>query len=79
MKYVYILESLAEPERFYVGGTNDLRDRLKRHNAGAVTHTAKYKPWRVKTYLGFSDDERAVDLERYLKTASGIAFAKKRF
>jgi len=78
MKYVYILQSVEEPARHYVGLTRDLRERLRRHNAGEVSHTSKYAPWRVKTYFGFSDDERAVAFERYLKTASGRAFARKR-
>ena len=78
MKYVYILESLTFSERFYVGVTDDLKARLKRHNAAEVPHTSKFKPWRVKTYLGFSDEAQALAFERYLKTASGRAFAKKR-
>ncbi|MFN7746615.1 MAG: GIY-YIG nuclease family protein, partial [Hyphomonadaceae bacterium] len=43
-----------------------------------VTHTSKFGPWRVKTYLGFSDDSQAWAFEKYLKSASGRAFAKKR-
>ena len=78
MKYVYILQSLANPERFYVGLTADLRARLGRHNSGEVSHTAKYGPWRVKTYVGFSDEQQAVAFEKYLKSASGRAFARKR-
>ena len=78
MKYVYILQSLEDDERYYVGSTDDLRERLKYHNAGNVPHTSKYKPWRVNTYLGFSDEKRAVAFERYLKSSSGRAFAKKR-
>jgi putative endonuclease len=35
-------------------------------------------PWRVETYLGFSDEAKAVAFERYLKTGSGNAFSKKR-
>jgi predicted GIY-YIG superfamily endonuclease len=77
MKYVYILQS-EDGEHFYVGSTDDLRERLKKHNAGAVPHTAKFKPWRVKTYLGFSDPTAAVAFEKYLKSPSGRAFARKR-
>jgi predicted GIY-YIG superfamily endonuclease len=77
MKYVYILESLVS-EHFYVGITEDLRARLAKHNAGEVTHTAKHKPWQIKTYLAFSDEKQAFAFERYLKSASGRAFAKKR-
>ena len=78
MKYVYILQNLSVPERYYVGATDDLKIRLARHNAGDVPHTSKYKPWRVKTYVAFSDEKQALAFERYLKTASGRAFAKKR-
>ena len=78
MKYVYILQSLDFSERYYIGVTDDLKARLARHNAGDVSHTSKYRPWRVKTYVAFSDEAPALAFERYLKTASGRAFAKKR-
>jgi putative endonuclease len=77
MKYVYILESL-DSGHFYVGITDDLRARLKKHNAGEVTHTSKYRPWNLRTYIAVSDEKRAFAFEQYLKSASGRAFAKKR-
>jgi putative endonuclease len=43
-----------------------------------VPHTSKYKPWRLKIYVAFSDEGQAVAFEKYLKSASGRAFAKKR-
>jgi putative endonuclease len=76
MKYVYILES-HDSEHFYVGITDDLRARLAKHSAGEVTHTSKYGPWQLKTYVASSDEKQAVEFERYLKSASGRAFAKK--
>jgi putative endonuclease len=78
MKYVYILQSIADSKRHYVGSTNDLKDRFKAHNSGKVPHTSKFMPWRIDTYLGFSDDARAVAFEKYLKSHSGRDFAKKR-
>jgi predicted GIY-YIG superfamily endonuclease len=78
LRYVYILESLSAVERFYVGVTSDLKARLKKHNAGQVTHTSKFAPWRIKTYIAFSDDLQALRFERYLKSGSGRAFAKRR-
>jgi putative endonuclease len=77
MKYVYILQS-EDGLHFYTGLTDDLRARLSKHNAGEVPHTSKFKPWRVKTCIGFSNDAQAIAFERYLKTPSGRAFAKKR-
>jgi len=76
--YVYILQSEVKPETFYVGFTEDLRARLKIHNAGQVFHTAKFRPWRIKTAIAFTERPRAAEFERYLKSASGRAFAKKR-
>ncbi len=78
MTYVYILQSVGHLERYYVGVTAELRSRLDRHNAGEVLHTAKYAPWVIKTYIAFSDERQAFAFEKYLKTASGRAFAKKR-
>ena len=78
MTYVYILRSIAFPGRYYVGITSDLRARLRKHNGGEVTHTSKYGPWEIKTYIAFSDEKQAFAFERYLKSASGRAFAKKR-
>jgi putative endonuclease len=77
MKYVYILESL-DTEHFYTGVTDDLRARLSAHNAGQVPHTSRHTPWRLKTYIAFSDEQQAFAFEQYLKSASGRAFAKKR-
>jgi putative endonuclease len=58
MKFVYLLESVSHPEQSYVGLTDDLRARLEAHNAGQSPHTAKFKPWRLVTYLGFSDEAK---------------------
>ena len=78
MTYVYILQSEVEPERYYVGLTEDLRNRLPSHNAGRVPHTSKYRPWRLNTYVAFSDKGKAILFEKYLKSSSGRAFSKKR-
>jgi putative endonuclease len=76
--YVYTLESMAAESRYYVGLTDDLESRLAKHNAGAVSHTAKFRPWRIKTAVAFRDRSQAAAFELYLKSPSGRAFAKKR-
>jgi putative endonuclease len=78
MHYVYILRSISFPDRHYTGITGDLLRRLAKHNAGEVPHTSKYKPWQIKTYVAFSDEKQAFAFEKYLKSPSGRAFAKKR-
>jgi predicted GIY-YIG superfamily endonuclease len=77
MKYVYILHSLANAEHFYTDVTDDLDARLSKHNSGSVTHTAKYLPWYIKSYVAFADEGRAIAFEKYLKSGSGRAFAKE--
>jgi putative endonuclease len=77
MKYVYILESL-DGHHFYVGITSDLKSRLAKHNAKEVPHTSKHAPWKLKTYVAFTEEKQAHAFEAYLKSASGRAFAKKR-
>ena len=76
--YAYILQSLKETDRFYTGFSEDPFARLQDHNQGRDPHTAKHRPWRIKTYFAFSERQNALEFERYLKTASGRAFAKKR-
>jgi len=78
LHYVYILRSLEHHKHYFVGVTSDLRARLQRHNAGEISHTSKFAPWAIKTYVAFSDEKQAFAFERYLKSPSGRAFAKKR-
>jgi predicted GIY-YIG superfamily endonuclease len=76
--YVYLLESDGSEGQRYVGMTSDLRRRVAEHNAGKSPHTSKFLPWRVVTYVAFSDESKASEFERYLKSGSGHAFANKR-
>ena len=76
---VYILRSVHHPEQRYIGLTNDLGARLAKHNAGGSPHTAKLRPWELETSVGFTDQGKAAAFEKYLKTGSGFAFAKKHF
>lgn len=75
--YVYILRSKSKPDRFYTGCTQDLTDRLQRHNRGQVAHTKKYRPWQVETAIALRDSEKAHTFEGYLKSHSGRQFAKR--
>jgi predicted GIY-YIG superfamily endonuclease len=72
MHYVYLLRSIRDPAKTYVGYTADLRLRLATHNLGGSTHTARYRPWRLVTYLAFSTKTNALGFERYLKSHSGM-------
>jgi putative endonuclease len=71
MHYVYILESISTPGRFYIGYTMDLRERIRKHQADVSSHAAKYRPWKLKAYFAFETEEIATRFERYLKSGSG--------
>ncbi len=79
MYYVYILQSIAFPENFYIGFTVDLTKRLQDHNSGTSLHTKKFMPWKIKNYIAFEDEKKAKDFETYLKTHSGRKFCKNHF
>jgi len=76
--YVYIIQSESFSGRYYTGFTEDLGARLSDHNSGKNSHTSKFRPWKIKTAVAHTDRQNALDFERYLKTPSGRAFAKKR-
>ncbi|MEA3230459.1 MAG: GIY-YIG nuclease family protein [Thermodesulfobacteriota bacterium] len=78
MKYVYLIQSVPNPDQKYIGHTANIKSRLQAHNEGRSPHTSKYKPWRLITYLAFADESKALKFESYLKSGSGRAFANKR-
>ncbi len=79
MKYVYLIESLTKPEKRYIGITSDLNARFREHNAGKSPFTAKFKPWKIVVATRFVDGRKADMFEKYLKSGSGHAFAKRHF
>ena len=79
MQYVYMLQSESEADQRYAGSTSDLERRFADHNSGQSPHTSKFRPWKLVTYVAFSDSRKAAAFERYLKSGSGHAFARKRF
>ncbi len=76
--YVYLLQSATVESERYVGVTSDLKRRIAEHNTGKSSHTSKFLPWRIVTYMAFSNQAKAASFERYLKSGSGHAFANKR-
>jgi predicted GIY-YIG superfamily endonuclease len=76
-RIVYILKNADDPPRFYTGVTADLRARLDAHNAGRCSPTTKYRPWAVDVIVKFADETRALKFEKYLKSGSGVEFARR--
>lgn len=77
--YVYILVSDENPEIHYTGFTEDLDARLKKHNSGECSHTAKHRPWHIQNAFAFRSKENALAFEKYLKSDSGREFAHRHF
>jgi predicted GIY-YIG superfamily endonuclease len=78
-RFVYILRSDSTPERHYVGSTSDVARRLRWHNTGPSGVTRHHRPWALVVSLEFTYATTAARFERYLKTGSGRAFAKRHF
>ena len=76
MWYVYFQLSNGD---IYIGSTNDLRRRFKSHQQGHVISTRQHLPVVLRSYVAVIDEVTARSLERYFKSGSGKAFAKKRF
>ena len=79
VRHVYVLRSVSHPDHHYVGLTANLDNRVEAHNTGKVPHTAKHMPWKLVVAIRFQDDQRAIAFERYLKSGSGRAFARRHF
>jgi putative endonuclease len=77
MFYVYVLISLANGG-FYIGCTNDLKNRIKAHNSGMVQSTRKRLPVKLIYYEACLNREDAFRREKYLKTTYGRRYLKHR-
>ena len=66
MYFVYILYS-ETGNRYYIGQTNNIEDRLIRHNNGYEKSTAPYKPWKLVLMLEKETRSEALILEKKIK------------
>lgn len=69
MFIVYIIKSVNR-DWHYVGMTNNLIDRLKRHNSGRNKSTRIYKPFVLVYKRNFDNRKDAREYEKYLKISS---------
>jgi len=76
-RFVYIIRSDADAARHYVGITSDVDQRLEWHNYGPRGHTVADRPWSVAVSIEFPTEAEAVRFERYLRSSSSRAFAKR--
>jgi putative endonuclease len=62
-----------------VGITSNVHDRLGWHNHGPSGHTVSHRPWSLVVSMEFATEKAARRFEKYLKSGSGRAFAKRHF
>jgi putative endonuclease len=74
---VYILQ--CADNGTYIGCTEDLNERIERHNNGYVPATKGRIPVKLIVDISFLDKYRAFAFEKYLKSGSGRAFINKHF
>lgn len=78
-RFVYVLRSDSHPDRRYRGIASNVDERLEWHNSGPCGYTVAYRPWSIAVAIEFANEAAAVRFERYLKSGSGRAFAKRHF
>ena len=74
--FVYILESLKDGT-YYVGSTNNLEDRLSRHNQGRVKATRFKRPWKLLYSEEHPDRSSAAKREYEIKAHKRRAFIER--
>ena len=78
MFYVYIIKSVSDGE-LYIGSTKDLKRRLKAHNDGEVFSTAPRRPFELRYYEAYSNEDDARNREASVKKdGRALAVLKKR-
>lgn len=76
---MYFVYSIKCKDGYYVGCTDDVVNRLDRHQKGSVPATANRLPVTLEFYFAIKDKYKAFEFEKYLKSGSGRAFLKKHF
>ena len=64
--FTYIIQS-EKSNRFYIGHTNNIDERLKRHNAGSVVATRNKGPWTLVYSKSFLSKLEASQWELVIK------------
>jgi len=66
MYKLYIIQSLID-DSYYIGQTNNLEDRIKRHNLGRSNYTKNKKPWKLVYPEEFNTRSEVIKREKKIK------------
>ena len=75
MFYVYIIEN--SDGKYYIGHTEDIADRLKRHNSDRVRSTKNKGPWEIVYNESYNNRNEAYKREQQIKKYKGGEAFKK--
>ncbi len=78
MYYTYILKS-EKKDRFYIGSTGNINNRLKKHNSGSVKSTKAYRPWKIVYLEEYETNTEARRRENEIKSWKNKKRIKKAF
>ena len=76
MYSMYILYS-KKFDKFYIGSTSNLKNRINKHNIGGSKYTKPYKPWKLVYQERYYTRSEAVKRERFLKSMKDKDIIKK--
>ncbi len=74
---MYYIYSLKCKDGYYIGCTDNIQERLNRHQKGQIPATRDRLPIVLEFYFTIEDRYKAFAFEKYLKSGSGRAFIKK--
>lgn len=75
--YTYVLKSKKD-DKLYIGYTDNLNKRIRKHNDGKVESTKNRRPFTLLYFEACLDKDRAIKREKYFKTGFGRRFLKSR-
>ena len=80
--YIYILYSESS-DRYYIGHTQNVENRLQEHNEGTRSnqskkYTFKHRPWKIAAQFEVGKNRgEAIKIEKYIKRQKSRKFIEK--
>ncbi len=73
--YIYLLKSKISG-KLYLGSTQNINDRIERHNSKRVNSAKHGVPWKVLMIINIEDVKLARQIEYYIKKQKVALSAK---
>ena len=74
--YLYIIQSESDGS-FYVGSTQDLSERLERHNQGRSKYTKQKRPWKLVYHEEYADRSASLKRESQIKNRKSKTYIER--